>query len=122
MPVAMSWLRSSNPQCRESERKMSEILLADAIADLRSELAKAIAEGVDHNIRFKPGPIELELCLEIRKEGSGKGGIKFWVVELGGEIKSAGAQIHKIKLNLQLVDQAGRDLLISGSVDRRPGG
>jgi hypothetical protein len=101
---------------------MSDILLADAIANLRSELAKAIAEGVDHDIRFKPGPVELELSLEIKKEGGGKGGVKFWVVDLGGEIKSTNAQMHKIKLNLQLVDRDGRDLLISGSVARRPGG
>jgi hypothetical protein len=101
---------------------MSDIPLAEAIADLRGELAKAIADGVDHDIRFRPGPIELELSLEIKKEGSGKGGVKFWVVDLGGEIKSAGAQMHKIKLNLQLVDREGRDLLISGNVTRRPGG
>jgi hypothetical protein len=101
---------------------VSNIPLADAIADLRSELAQAIAEGFDKDIRFKPGSIEIELSLEIKKEGTGKGSVKFWVVDAGGEIKAAQTQTHKIKLNLQLVDKEGRDLLISGTVSGRPGG
>jgi hypothetical protein len=115
-------LTSDRNSIQKGEKKMSDIPLANAIADLRSELEKAIAEGVGHDIRFKPGPIELELSLEIKKEGSGKGSVKFWIVDLGGEIKSANAQMHKIKLNLQLVDKEGRDLLISGNVAGRPGG
>jgi hypothetical protein len=101
---------------------MSGIPLAEVIADLRDELARAMEEGEKHDVRFKPGPIEVELALEVRKEGSGRAGIKFWVVELGGDIKAANVQSHKIKLSRQLVDRAGQDLLIRSDVKGRPGG
>jgi hypothetical protein len=101
---------------------MSSIPLADVIKELREELAGAIEAGKEHEIRFKPGPIEIELAMQVEKEASGKGGVRFWVVELGGDIKAGQVQSHKIKLSLQLVDSAGREVLIRDVVRRRPGG
>lgn len=99
---------------------MSELRLADAIKQLREEIAAAIQDGENHPIRFKPGPIEVELALELRDEGSAKGGVKFWVAELGADVKTGMVQTHKIKLSLQLVNKQGGEILISNTGSQRP--
>ena len=48
---------------------MTSISLADAIADLRSELARAMQRAEKEEIRFGLGPVELELELAVTKEG-----------------------------------------------------
>jgi hypothetical protein len=100
---------------------MSGIPLADVIRELRTELATAIEEGRAHELRFKPGNIDVELALEVRREGKAKAGVKFWVVEFGAEGTAGQTQSHKIRLSLQLVDRAGREVLIAGDVTSHPG-
>lgn len=93
---------------------MTGIGLADAIRELRQELARAIAEGEGESLRFKPGPIELELQLEIGKEGGAKAGVKWFVVSASAEGKVTQASTHKVKLTLQPVSpEGGEDVKIS---------
>lgn len=93
---------------------MSEIGLADAIRELRQELTRAIAEGEGESLRFKPGPIELELQLEIGREGGGSAEIKWFVVSASGEGKVTRASTHTVKLTLEpLPDEGGGDVRIS---------
>ena len=100
---------------------MSGIQLAEVIQDLREELAKAIADGRNHRIRFKPGNIDVELSVDVRKSVEGKAGVKFWVVEAGATGTTGQTQAHKIKLSLSMVDERGREILISGDPNGRPG-
>jgi len=96
------------------ETTMTEIGLADAIRELRQELTRAIAEGEGESLRFKPGPIELELQLEIGREGGGNVGIKWFVVSASGEGKVTRASTHTVKLTLEpLAPKGGGDLEIS---------
>lgn len=94
---------------------MSEIGLADAIRELRRELTCAIAEGEGESLRFKPGPIQLELQLEIGREGGGNADIKWFVVSAGVEGKVTRASTHTVKLTLEPVAD-GADVKIG----RRP--
>lgn len=91
---------------------MSEIGLADAIRELRQELTRAIAEGQDESLRFKPGPIELELQLEIGREGGGKADIKWFVVSASVEGKVTRALTHTVKLTLEPLATDGGDMKI----------
>lgn len=79
--------------------------LSEAISAVRRELAAAKLEGDGESINFEVGPVELELLLEVRKEGSGEAGVKFGV-SLGGRKGSSSASTHRVKLMLTPKDGA----------------
>ena len=76
-------------------------IVADAIQEIRQELTSAMAQGEGQSLRFKPGPVELELQLEISREVGGSGGIKWLVVSANAEGKVTRASTHTVKLTLQ---------------------
>lgn len=88
---------------------MPGIPLAAAIAELRREVTKAIDDARGEALQFRLGPIELELQVELSREGGGSGKIQAWVVELGAEGKLARADTHTVKLTLEpvLIDPEG---------------
>ena len=59
--------------------------LRDAIARLREEIQSAIVEGAGQPTRFHVKAIELELSIAFTWDAKGTGGVKAWVLELGGE-------------------------------------
>lgn len=89
------------------------IPLASAIEDLRSELLKALEAGLDQKLHFRLKPIELELQLAVTGSGGTKGGIKFWVVEFGGEANIKREATHKLKLTLEPVGPNGQPFEVS---------
>jgi hypothetical protein len=100
---------------------MSGISFSEAIQELRSELKNALEAGEGHEIRFKPGPIELEMTIALQREGAGKGSIKIWVAELGGEAKMQSSSTHRIKISLQAIGQDGLPLEeIRRAMPKRP--
>lgn len=74
--------------------------LAELIGQLRSELTSAMTAGTGQDLRFELGPVELELAVEVKKEGGGGGKVRFWVVELGADGKAGTGTTQKIKLTL----------------------
>ncbi len=87
-----------------SEAPMPKIRLADAIAELRTELSRARREGEGQNIRFAARAIEVELAIEFGWSAEGKAGTPKWVPFLDLGIKGASSKkaLHKIKLTLEL--------------------
>lgn len=97
------------------------IPLAQTIEDLRSELLKALKEGESQPLHFRLKPIELELQLAITTSGGGKGGVKFWVVELGANAEIKRQATHKLKLVLEPAGPNGEPFEISSLGATRPG-
>jgi hypothetical protein len=69
---------------------MSDTLLPlrDAIKALRAELQNAYEDGMDEDIRFQTGPVELEFTVVAAREGGPEGKIKFSltpVMDVDGE-------------------------------------
>ena len=94
--------------------------LAAAVAGLRAELTAAMTAGAREKVRFELGPVQMEFGLEIEAERGGEGGIKFWVVTLGGKASSTSGATHKVTLELTPKDEQGGPLgLIS---DTEPAG
>lgn len=62
-----------------------DIPLADAIKRLRDELIGAAQEGVGKDVRFRLGPVKLDLEVAATNTGGGEVGIKFWLVSIGGK-------------------------------------
>ncbi|WP_198318648.1 trypco2 family protein [Pseudofrankia inefficax] len=75
--------------------------MADAIGSLRRELAAARLAADGESIRFELGDVELEFGLELRKEGKGELGAKFWVVSVGGGGSRGSTATHRLKLKLK---------------------
>jgi Trypsin-co-occurring domain 2 len=62
-----------------------KIGLKKTLEALRIELSEAILVSEGKEIRFEMGEIELEMQIVVAKSKDGKGGVKFWGVEMGGE-------------------------------------
>jgi len=76
------------------------IELAELIAALRQELTAASKEGEGELVRFRPGPVELELTIEVSREAGPEAKIRFWVVEAGASAKRSSAVTQRLKLAL----------------------
>jgi hypothetical protein len=74
--------------------------LADVIRSLRAELSAAVEEGRGQGLRFRVGPVELEFELAVTKEGSGGGGVRFWVISAESKLIRSTATTHRIKFSL----------------------
>jgi len=75
------------------------IPLADLITTLRQELDEAQSRGAGQRIRFTVDRVELELKVAVTRKAKGTAGIKFWVVQAGGELEGTGAVTHTFKLS-----------------------
>jgi Trypsin-co-occurring domain 2 len=84
--------------------------LANAIAALRDELIRAWSSGQERRLRFKPAPVELTLQVALTSAGKGRAGIRWWLVELGGEMsrESVVTQTLKLRLDPVMYDEQGQ--------------
>jgi len=98
----------------------TELELADAIAAVRGELKKARDEGSEEGLRFRLGPVDLELGLEVSTTSGGKGGVKVWVVSLEGSGARTRTATHRVKLQLFPTDEQGREIDIVGMTPTKP--
>ncbi|MGO8893682.1 MAG: trypco2 family protein [Streptosporangiaceae bacterium] len=91
--------------------------LSELIGQLRAELTTAMRDGEDADLQFEVGPVELELTIAIEKEAKPGAKVRFWVVELGADVKAASNTTQRIKLTLdpRRTDEPGRRLQISGA-------
>jgi len=100
----------------------SELELADAIAAVRAELKKAQDEGSEQGLRFRLGPVELELGLEVSTATGVQGGVKVWVVSLEGSGDRTRTATHRVKLQLFPTDEQGREIDIASMTPAKPVG
>jgi Trypsin-co-occurring domain 2 len=101
---------------------MPDIELSDLIENLRVELSRARQAGKGDELRFEVGQVELELSVGVTKEGGASGGIRFWVIEVGGEAKAASAATQRMKLTLTPQLAGGGKALITGEAEVGEGG
>lgn len=97
-----------------------DIPLADAIQRLRDELIVAAQEGAGKDVRFRLGPVKLDLEVAATYTGGGEAGIKFWVVTIGGRAEASKARTHTVHLELQPVGQDGEDLVVGARSEKEP--
>ena len=92
-------------------QKMERIGLPEAIAALRQELIESIVAAQGEKLRFEVGEVLMEFQVEVEKSIDGKGGIKFWVVEMGAGATSKDKAIHKVTVELKPVRADGKPVL-----------
>ncbi|MCP2321887.1 hypothetical protein HDA40_000394 [Hamadaea flava] len=80
---------------------MSQIGLVDVVQALRAELARASAEAVDAPVQFPVGQVTLEFQVGVTRSAEARGGVRFWVVELGGQAGVASESVQKVTIVLE---------------------
>ncbi|MFE0133956.1 trypco2 family protein [Streptomyces sp. NPDC059037] len=77
------------------------IELAEMIAQLRGELATAMAAAEHEELRFELGAVELEAEFAVQRADTADGRIRFWVVEAGASAQQTASNTHRVHLTLQ---------------------
>jgi hypothetical protein len=96
------------------------IPLADMIDALRAELYQAVSRSDGQGIRFGIDKLDVELSVQVSKGGSGKVGIRFWVVSAEASGNVIATDIHKVHISLLPIDEGGKPLIISETTSTRP--
>ncbi len=86
--------------------------VASAIESLRGQLAEAMRAGEGKDLRFRLGPVELELQVEAVAEAGAETGVKFWVVSAGGRGSRSSSSVHTVKVTLHPAPRGGGDALV----------
>lgn len=95
---------------------MARIAVAEMIEELRRELKTAVDAGKGEDIRFALGEVTIEAQVEVKKEGDGKAGVKFWLAEVEASGRGSKTVTHKLVLKLEpQVEDGGRLRLGRGS-------
>lgn len=90
---------------------MKRIGLTEAIMALRSELTESVRAAAREELRFEVGQITLELQIEVERSIEGGGGVKAWVVEIGGKGSRTLKNTHTVTIPLKPVGQHGGPVL-----------
>lgn len=100
---------------------MEKIGLVETIEALRSELAVAVEKAQGQEIQFPIGSVQLEFQVGVTWDAESKGGVKFWVLELGASGKYANESVQKVTLNLEApIDIEGRTVKVTRSSQEKP--
>jgi hypothetical protein len=92
--------------------------LAQFVAALRTELRAAQHEA-DPGLPIAVGPVTVEFTVLTKREGEGKAGLRFWVVEAGVTGKVAAESTQKVTLQTPL-DASGTRPARIRDVDQPP--
>jgi Trypsin-co-occurring domain 2 len=80
---------------------VTEIPLAKAIAELRSELQQAILAGAGEPLRFELDTVDLELQITMTAGGSAEAKVGLWsVLTAGTSADYSRGSVHKLTLKL----------------------
>ena len=103
----------------DQARWRGEVTVAEAIKQLRVQLAEAQHEGSDKDLRFTVKSVEVELAVVLKSEVEGGVGVKAWFVEASGKMKGADETTHKVKLVLEPVGPDGKTSQVSDTKHER---
>lgn len=89
------------------------VTVAEAIKQLRAQLAEAQREGTGKNLGFLTKSVEVELAVVFKTEVEGGVGVKAWFLDVSGKAKDADETTHKVKLVLEPVGPDGKPTQVS---------
>lgn len=100
---------------------MEKIGLVETIEALRSELAAAVKKAQGQEIQFPISSVQLEFQVGVTWDAESKGGVKFWVLELGASGKYTNESVQKITLNLEApIDSEGEAVKVNRHLEEEP--
>lgn len=100
---------------------MDEVGLAETIAAVRTDLARAIEASAGESLQFPVGQVTLEFQIAVARSTEGKAGIKICVVELGAAGKISSESMHTVTVVLQApTDLQGRPVKVVSRSKNKP--
>jgi hypothetical protein len=96
--------------------KVDKIGLSEVIVALRQELNESMAAAKGSDLKFKLGDVTIELELAVERSTSGKGGLTFWVLNVGGEHIRTRGNTHRITVPLTPLTADGGSVYTRDSV------
>lgn len=97
---------------------MNELGVAEAIGQLRCEIAASMQSARDEPLQFLLGPVELELQVQLAAKGGVKGEAKWVVVSFGAEAGAERTNTHKVKLTLTPKFEGRTDIAVKGDMPK----
>jgi hypothetical protein len=91
------------------------VTVAEAIRQLRIQLAEAQREGLGKDLRFLTKSVEVELAVVFKTDIEGGGQVKAWFLDVSGSAKSADETTHKVTLVLEPIGLDGKPTEVSDS-------
>ncbi|MFJ7423631.1 trypco2 family protein [Streptomyces uncialis] len=79
--------------------------LAEVIGKIRDELEQAQHEGSRSRLRFLVERVNVEFAVQVRREGSGRGGLSIGVVTAEAGAASSHETTHRIEIELKPHDR-----------------
>jgi hypothetical protein len=89
------------------------IPLADLVDAIRGELETAALNARDQQLQFEVKDIQLEVEITTTGTREGGGGLKIYVLTLGGKASKSNASSQKVTLNLSAVTPDGSKFKVS---------
>jgi hypothetical protein len=100
---------------------VAQIELAETVAALRDELARAAVAAADADVQFPVGPVTVQFQVGITRSGGGKAGINFWVLGMEGTGSYDRESVHTVTVVLDPpVDAQGRRIKVGSDWERKP--
>lgn len=75
--------------------------LADVITRVREELEEAQLRGEGSRIRFSVEKVNLEFAIQVKREGTGRAGLRIGVLTAEGGGSASRDTTHRIQIELQ---------------------
>lgn len=89
------------------------IPLSELIDAVRGELELAAWKAENKDLQFLVEDVQLELEIETSRSRGGEGGLKIWVVNVGGKRERSDASTQRVTLTLGPVYRDGTSLKVS---------
>jgi hypothetical protein len=105
--VTTGYIRDITTRVRRRPNVKDLIPLPKMLAQLRSDLLEAKAEGEGQDLHFLVDDIELELQMATTQEEEGGVGVKFWVLNANAKGTSGGTATQTLKLRLKAQGHEG---------------
>lgn len=86
---------------------------ADAVTALRAELVKTMEAGKGEPVQFEVQSVTMEFAVEAMADAEAKGGVRFWVVELGASGSVGQSATHTVTLEMKPKTEEGKNLSIA---------
>jgi hypothetical protein len=78
--------------------------LVQAIDGIRAQLSRAVEQAEGHRLQFELGDVELEFTVSITQDSKAEGGIRVWVLNIGGSAGESVAGTQRLKITLKPKD------------------
>ena len=99
----------------------TELGLAKAIDEIRQELAQAVDDAQQSDVYFPVGDITIQFQVGVKKKTGGKGGFKFYVLELAAQGEYAKESVQQVTVTLQApVDADGQRIYVRRQASSKP--